>query len=381
MSRRGVRCQDWNPAMIHKLRAFAAISTVAMTAAVVPTLPAADAQTFRCNGEVATIVGTNGDDVLRGTAGRDVIQARGGNDKIYGLAGNDLICGAGGADFIGGGGGNDLLLGGDGNDDIVGGDGADRLQGNNGNDRLRGVNGNDFHNGGLGRDTCEGGFGRDLGSSCEVRKAIYRPVTLASGTLSLAPNRSKTYFIFLDRGDWFSMDFDNPSNFGSAEFPNFDGTWALYDGFGSKLESEGSLIDTNDPIKILNSGAHRLVLTAKPTTTANFTFAAYRSPVAIRSLALNRRVSGSLNVPGETHRWRFSAAGGNMVDVDFANATIDFRGRWWLVKVGRPLSEAVAKGAGYADKNDIRIPSNGQYDLVLRGVSSSTPNYSVTVRR
>lgn len=41
----------------------------------------------------ATIVGTNGSDVLRGTPGRDVIAGPDGNDVILGLGGDDVICG------------------------------------------------------------------------------------------------------------------------------------------------------------------------------------------------------------------------------------------------------------------------------------------------
>lgn len=49
---------------------------------------------IRCQWWPATIVGTNGDDVLRGTPGRDVIHGLGGNDVIEGLGGNDRVCGA-----------------------------------------------------------------------------------------------------------------------------------------------------------------------------------------------------------------------------------------------------------------------------------------------
>ena len=43
--------------------------------------------------EPATIVGTNGNDLLRGTPGRDVIPGLDGNDLIVGLGGDDAICG------------------------------------------------------------------------------------------------------------------------------------------------------------------------------------------------------------------------------------------------------------------------------------------------
>ncbi|MGZ5214522.1 MAG: hypothetical protein ACXWEN_12345, partial [Actinomycetota bacterium] len=40
-----------------------------------------------CQGQVATIVGTPGDDVITGTPGNDVIVGLGGNDVINGMGG------------------------------------------------------------------------------------------------------------------------------------------------------------------------------------------------------------------------------------------------------------------------------------------------------
>ena len=46
-----------------------------------------------CLGRAATIVGSNGDDVLKGTKGDDVIAGLDGTESINGSAGNDTICG------------------------------------------------------------------------------------------------------------------------------------------------------------------------------------------------------------------------------------------------------------------------------------------------
>ncbi len=45
-----------------------------------------------CFGQTATIVGTDGDDVLTGTDGDDVIVGLGGTDTIYPRAGDDRVC-------------------------------------------------------------------------------------------------------------------------------------------------------------------------------------------------------------------------------------------------------------------------------------------------
>ena len=55
-----------------------------------------------CLGEIATVTGTPGDDVLNGSPGDDVINGLGGNDVIIGGLGNDTICGDLGNDRLGG---------------------------------------------------------------------------------------------------------------------------------------------------------------------------------------------------------------------------------------------------------------------------------------
>ena len=77
-----------------------------------------------CRGEVATLVGTPGDDrgatKLVGTSGVDVIVARRGDDVIRADAGKDIVCGGAGDDEIDGGKGKDVLRGGPGKDRCTG---------------------------------------------------------------------------------------------------------------------------------------------------------------------------------------------------------------------------------------------------------------------
>ena len=120
--------------------------------------PAVSAQAT-CNGKVATIVGTAGDDVLRGTKLPDVIAGLEGNDSITGASGNDTICG---------GPGNDVISAGNGHDFIDAGTGDDTLIGGFGNDFLSGGLGNDLVNGDVGIDNCDGSIGQDTAMSCEA---------------------------------------------------------------------------------------------------------------------------------------------------------------------------------------------------------------------
>ncbi len=107
---------------------------------------------MRCKGQLATIAGTDGDDVLVGTDQRDVIAGGNGADEIVAGGGNDLVCGGKGDDVIFGDEGNDRLFGlggadylrgGDGNDFVNAGSGNDNLGGDDGVDDLRGKGGAD----------------------------------------------------------------------------------------------------------------------------------------------------------------------------------------------------------------------------------------------
>jgi Ca2+-binding RTX toxin-like protein len=116
---------------------------------------------FRCFGQPATIVGTNGADDIKGTPGDDVIVLRGGDDSVSARAGADLVCGGDGDDFIDLAVGADRADGGKGGDGIFGGGGADRLLGRAGVDGLAGGSGADVSKGQAGSDFLADGEGHD----------------------------------------------------------------------------------------------------------------------------------------------------------------------------------------------------------------------------
>lgn len=76
---------------------------------------------------MATITGSNGNDIINGSHG---------HNNIYGLAGDDIITGSGG--------GNALIDGGAGNDTITGKGGPDRINGGEGDDTMTGGGGGDY---------------------------------------------------------------------------------------------------------------------------------------------------------------------------------------------------------------------------------------------
>ncbi len=101
---------------------------------------------------MATINGTENNDVINGTNEDDEISGFGGNDFISGLLGKDRLFGGDGDDILNGGSHDDLLDGGDGNDQLLGTNGNDVLIAGNGNDQLVGGAGDDILDGGNGTD-------------------------------------------------------------------------------------------------------------------------------------------------------------------------------------------------------------------------------------
>ena len=155
------------------------VALAMMGAILIPAAPAAAQET--CMGMPATIVGTEGRDILIGTSGVDVIVGLGGNDVIRGLDGDDYLCGGNGRDRLFGGFGNDYVEGGKKNDIVKGDQGNDMLFGNQGNDRVLGGPGADVLEGGSGlrdklwgkgsRDVCNDPQGSTVYDTCELGDA------------------------------------------------------------------------------------------------------------------------------------------------------------------------------------------------------------------
>ncbi len=111
-----------------------------------------------------TLNGGAGDDSLDATSATSAMTLIGGdgNDILKGGRNGDLLNGGTGNDSLDGGLGNDTLFGGAGNDTLKGGVGDDRLAGGLGSDALLGQDGNDTLVGGSGIDNLDGGLGSDV---------------------------------------------------------------------------------------------------------------------------------------------------------------------------------------------------------------------------
>jgi Ca2+-binding RTX toxin-like protein len=110
---------------------------------------------------MATITGTDGDDILFGTPLFDFVRLEDGDDDFFTRGGNDFVLGGSGNDTLRGEAGKNTLIGESGRDFCFGGDDDDLLDGGPGDDALAGDSGNDKLNGGLGPDLLRGGTGSD----------------------------------------------------------------------------------------------------------------------------------------------------------------------------------------------------------------------------
>lgn len=114
---------DASSARLNLVVLVAVLSALGSAAGAQPLTQNGKGEVVRCHDQVATLVGTSADDVLRGTPERDVIHGSSGDDLLVGLGGGDILCGGRGADVIKGSRGRDLLDGGVGRDRCVGGPG------------------------------------------------------------------------------------------------------------------------------------------------------------------------------------------------------------------------------------------------------------------
>jgi len=175
---------------IRRVLVTSTVLSLALMSTLLASAAGAQQPVRTCDGKVATIVGTPGDDLLRGTEGPDVIVGLQGNDTIRALGGDDTICAGKGDDGVFGGLGFDVIFGAQGNDVIYAANGSntaanrqdtkgsrifggagndmiygsnrwDRMQGGTGNDVLRGYEGRDWMRGGADRDFVDGGAGID----------------------------------------------------------------------------------------------------------------------------------------------------------------------------------------------------------------------------
>lgn len=103
------------------------------------------AQVYQTDGVALRVAGWTGIERVNGFIGNDTIEATGAT-VAFSMLGQD---------------GNDLLRGGSGNDTLFGGNGADRLEGSDGDDFLAGADGNDTILGGNGADILVGWLGAD----------------------------------------------------------------------------------------------------------------------------------------------------------------------------------------------------------------------------
>jgi hypothetical protein len=234
---------------------LALLGVAVLSTSLVWLSPVGGQETPTCDGLAATILGTEGDDVLMGTKGPDIMVGLGGNDVLRGLGGNDVMCGDNGRDRLFGGTGNDMLNGGKKNDILKGDQGRDLLFGNQGNDRLFGGGGGDHLEGGSGtRDKLFGKGGFDVCSDPQD--------TTVTGTCEDAQVPGRTFtdpFVSTLAAGWSWV---NPD----------PGGWSLTASPGA-LEIDVTKVPQNVLVRSAPLGAYRITTLVRFEPTSNFQFA------------------------------------------------------------------------------------------------------------
>jgi Ca2+-binding RTX toxin-like protein len=92
-------------------------------------------------GNVESVYGGAGADILVGSWGADYLNGGPGDDELYGAAGHDSLSGESGNDSLFGDDGDDSLHGGGGDDTLTGGDGSDYTRAGSGNDIIYNADG------------------------------------------------------------------------------------------------------------------------------------------------------------------------------------------------------------------------------------------------
>lgn len=192
------------PRRCHGMRRTLALVLLAPAVTLAPAVLSfapASAGGGTCQGQTATMVGTDGDDDLDGTVLPDVVVLGAGNDTFHGRQGDDVVCGGEGNDQLFGSSGNDSLDGDGGrdkiwgevdDDQVRGGTGNDLLRGGEGNDLVRGAGGGDLVVESAGNDQATGGTGKDVVSYRDATTSI--TVNWASGAVTGAGNDSLGHF-------------------------------------------------------------------------------------------------------------------------------------------------------------------------------------------
>jgi Ca2+-binding RTX toxin-like protein len=149
-----------------------------------------------CQGQVATIVGTEGSDVITGTGGPDVIVAGAGHDVVRARDGADVVCAGPGADLIRGGWGADIIAGERGLDSLFGGLDDDLLAGGEGQDGC--LQGDGIGSkiscavriaaaGDIGCDPGDAGWNRGRGTARECRMRTTSNLVVRRGFVAVLP--------------------------------------------------------------------------------------------------------------------------------------------------------------------------------------------------
>ncbi len=194
-----------------------------------------------------------------------------------------------------------------------------------------------------------------------------RPVT---GTIRV-PGEQAHFSFTADAGDVIYFDADQSCS-GSLL------SWHVLDAAGDRITSDPYLCNDIGRITFTEAGTLTLEVGSYAGSTGNFHFAAHRVPDdASTPLTIGERIIGSIQTPGERHRFTFDVDAGDSMSFRADPACTSFSSNLLWSVVDAAATSIVTGRYVCTELEAITFPSGGRYDLVLESNSGSTGAYSI----
>ena len=140
--------------------------------------------------------------------------------------------------------------------------------------------------------------------------------------------------------------------------------------------SNGDSSDTNDFIRLTETGIHQVILDGSGEVTGDYSFRLSDVAAQATSLTLDSPtpITGTLDPGLESQLLSFSGTAGQRIFFDSQSSS--FSANWWLYG---PFGDYIS-GAGLSGDFEVVLPLDGDYTLVLAGGNASVPiDYQIQV--
>lgn len=171
-------------------------------------------------------------------------------------------------------------------------------------------------------------------------------------------------------------------------------TFSLQDASGKELGGSaagvggsGDGADFQDAVTLPADGEYKLVVDGIRSAVADYTLKLIDAPLDVRRVDFGAVINdGSLQVPGATDEYRFTAAAGDRLLLDVKQLTGIGVVTFSLLDASGTLLGSSAAGVGGSGdgadfQNAVNLPAAGEYKLVVDGIRSAVADYQLDICR